>query len=139
MAEEEKDRNRTKALIFIIVCAVLFYFFYSSQEKKISQKLDKCSFFTIMVPIRMPNSHKVYFYYYYKNVKYENSSSIGAEDLGPFYSMGEILRNRYWVQVSCEDVNINRVKWEFTVPDSLQFVPINGWNTIPYGLDKIQK
>lgn len=93
MTEEEKDRNITKALIFITVCAVIFYFFYSSQEKKISQKLNECSFFTIMSPIRMPNSHKVYFFYYHNNVRYENSSSVGAEDLGAFYSTGDVLNS----------------------------------------------
>ncbi len=104
----------------------------------ISRKLNECSFFTIMTPIRMPNSHRVYFSYYYKNVQYEGSSNVGAEDLG-FYSINEILSNRYWVQVNCKDFNIKRVRWEYTVPDTLQFVPANGWNTIPYDLEKITK
>ncbi|MFD2520094.1 hypothetical protein [Emticicia soli] len=91
-----------------------------------------------MTPIRMPNSHRVYFSYYYKNVQYEGSSNVGAEDLG-FYSINEILSNRYWVQVNCKDFNIKRVRWEYTVPDTLQFVPANGWNTIPYDLEKITK
>lgn len=137
MTEGKSHKNTTKVLVLFAIFLLIFFFLYLKQEMGISRKLNECSFFTIMTPFRMPNSHRVYFYYYYKNVQYEGSSNVGAEDLGFSYNSYEILNNRYLVQVNCKDFNINRVRWEYIVPDSLHFVPANGWNTVPYDLEKI--
>lgn len=139
MTEEYKDRQRIKALIFIVICGIIFAFFYFRQESRITVKLNECSFFTIMTPVRMPSSTKMYFSYYYNNKKYESSTSVGADDVGYHWSNKSILNNRYWVQVYCKDFTVDRIRWEYPVPDTLQYIPDKGWDKIPYGLDTVKK
>ena len=139
MTEEEIDQNNIKVLIFIIFCAIVFAFFYVRQERGITKKLNECSFFTVLTPVRMPSSNQMYFSYYYNYKRYEGGTSVGPDDIGYRWSNRSIMNNRYWVQVYCKDFEVTRVRWEYEVPDTLQYIPANGWDKIPYGLDKLKE
>lgn len=99
----------TLGVILMSIFIAFFYYLSSRQEEGISIKLKECSFYTIITPIRMPDSHKMYFYYIYNNKRYESSGSVGAEDLGFFYTKNSALRGRYWLQVYCKDFKVDRV------------------------------
>ena len=86
----------------------------------------------------MPDSHKMYFFYYHKGIKKEGSTSVGATELGAFYTKTSALSKRYWIQIYCEDFDVNKVLWKINVPDTLQNIPANGWDKIPYSLDKLK-
>lgn len=113
---------------------IWFIIFYYRQEQGITGKLDECSFYTIATPVKMSTSHIVYFNFSYKDIKYEQSANVGAEDLGISYTTSEILSSRYWIKVYCKDLHVNRIIWKHPVPDTLQYVPAEGWKDIPYGL-----
>ena len=104
------------------------------QENKITNQLNECSFYTVAKPVRMPIQHKIYFNFYYQGKKYEDATSVGAGDLGYFYSKSSAMSTRYWVRVYCKDLTVNRIYWEHKVPDTLQYIPLKGWEEIPYGL-----
>jgi len=43
---------------------------------------------------------------------------------------------RYFLETACHDPYLSEACWDIKVPDTLQFIPENGWDKIPYGLDK---
>ncbi|UBM59519.1 hypothetical protein LAG90_02465 [Marinilongibacter aquaticus] len=141
MSEEEEIAlfwKQLRALGVFAICAVIFAIFYTRQEKKLTKELEECSFVTIMYPVRMPDSGKVYFYFICKNRKIESSGELGMK-VGYWKSKKLVLGGRYWVQISCDDLQTNRVLWDVPVPDTLNYVPPKGWKSIPYGLDKFHK
>lgn len=131
--------NLKRALIFLlpIGCTILFYIFHKNEEKNENIKLEECSFYTIAIPIKMSSSHRLFFYYKYGGNRYEYFHYVSANDLGAFYTQKSILKGRYWLRVYCKDSKILRIYWKIKVPDTIQYIPINGWKEIPYGL-KIQ-
>ena len=45
------------------------------------------------------------------------------------------MSNRYWVQISCTDFRYREMHyWDIKVPDTLSYVPFEGWKEIPYDL-----
>ena len=72
--------------------------------------------------------------YAVKSIKYKYQVN-GIEYLkGEFYQGGE-LGKRYFVKFSSENPRYNEFLENNLVPDSLQFVPTEGWDKIPEGLD----
>jgi hypothetical protein len=60
--------------------------------------------------------------------------------MGKFERGRHLMNERFWVRVYCKDFSVNRIYWEAKVPDTLQFIPPNGWKEIPYGLgDGVEK
>jgi hypothetical protein len=65
------------------------------------------------------------------------SNSVRAEDAGLTYTKRSVMSKRYFVRVFCDDLQVNRIHWDIPVPDTLTYVPPNGWHNIPYGLDSL--
>jgi hypothetical protein len=126
--------NAKIVIPLILIFGIWFTFSFWKQEKDITEKLDSCSFITVMSPTRMPDSHKVYFTFMYNDSLVRSSGTVGAYDLGMFYNIDEILNSRYFVSVYCDNFKVNRVNWEAKVPDTLMYVPKKGWDKIPYDL-----
>lgn len=127
------------AFFFLLTIAVLFTVFYNKQENEITRKLDSCSFYSIATPIRMPDSHTLYFSFPFEGKIIKSSTSLGADDAGFTYTKRSVMSKRYFVRVFCDDLQVNRIQWDIPVPDTLNYVPVNGWGKIPYGLDKLKK
>lgn len=132
-------KKQKKAFYFLLTIAVLFTIFYNKQENEITRKLDSCSFYSLITPIRMPDYHTLYFSFVYKGKIIKSSTSVGADDAGFTYTKRSVMSKRYFVRVFCDDLQVNRVQWDIPVPDSLNNVPVNGWGNIPYELDKLKK
>jgi len=122
-------------LVLVGVFIVIFNHFYSKQESEKTEKLKECSFFTVITPIKMPDRRKMYYFYNYHSERHENNTSVNEDDLGAGYTSENALKKRYWIQVHCNDFQTDRVRWDVPVPDTLQYIPVNGWDKIPYGLD----
>jgi hypothetical protein len=132
-------RESLPGMFIFTIAGLIFWYFYSRQEDRITKKLEECCIVTLIEPIRMPDTHKLYFKYRLNNQKYESSNSVGSEDLGMLYSRSKILNMRFFVKIYCQDYSVNRVQWDIPVPDTLQFIPVNGWTSIPYDLEKSRK
>ncbi len=125
-------------LVFLGVLTFVYLFRYV-RRTLIRESLDDCSYHTVLYPVRMPKSTKMYFHFFYNGGKYEGATKLGAEDVGFHWNSSEILNKRYWVEVSCEDYKTFQVNWDISVPDTLKYVPENGWAKIPYGLDTLKR
>ncbi len=128
------QEKRNFLILFPITCIglILFFISYYKQEEGITDKLNECSFYTIISPIRMPDSIKLYFSFSHDGNTINSSSSVGAGDLGAWYSMNQVLNSRFFIRVNCDDFQVNRVLWDIPVPDTLQHAPPKGWDKIPY-------
>ncbi|MCR9064017.1 MAG: hypothetical protein NXI00_08635 [Cytophagales bacterium] len=87
----------------------------------------------------MPDSSKLYFSFSHDGNTINSSSSVGAGDLGAWYSKNQVLNSRFFIRVDCDDFQVNRVLWDIPVPDTLQHAPPKGWDKIPYDLEKYRK
>ena len=138
--EDEDDivlRGPIVRILFIgvpILCVLALTIFHIRQESEIERKFNECSFFTVATPTEMTTSHNLYFKFYYNGKNYDENTDVGAENLGLFYTKQSAMSTRYWVRVYCKDLNINRMYWDAKVPDTLQYIPKEGWKEIPYGL-----
>jgi hypothetical protein len=103
-------KKQKKAFYFLLTIAVLFTIFYNT----------------------------LYFSFVYKGKIIKSSTSVGADDAGFTYTKRSVMSKRYFVRVFCDDLQVNRVQWDIPVPDSLNYVPVNGWGKIPYELDKLK-
>jgi hypothetical protein len=126
--------NAKIVIPLVIIFGIWFAYSFWKQEKGITNKIESCSFVTVMTPTRMPDSHKVYFTFMYNDSLVRSTGTVGAGDLGMFYSIDKILNSRYFISVYCNDLQINRVIWNVKVPDTLRFIPKKGWDKIPNNL-----
>lgn len=122
--------------VFLLII-LIFNYIYSLKRK--NKKLDECSFYTIIHPIRMPDTHKLYFYFFYNKIKIESSANLSAEQYIEWKNVKHILSKRFLARIHCTEKYINRVYWAVPISDTLQNVPENGWKQIPYGFDKTLK
>ena len=98
-------------------------------------EISKCPIITVAYPEKfIPRSH-IYYGFKIKGKNYHDSFIMPYPTMGKFERGKNLMKERFWVQISCNDYTISRIYWEAKVPDTLQFVPPNGWDKIPYGLD----
>lgn len=127
--------KRNSGTYYFLISIIVFCTAYFIQEHNANSKIESCPIVTVAYPIRMPDSHKLYFFYHYRGKRYEDAASLGSDDLGCCYTIREVLASRFWVQVYCKDLSVSRIYWEAKVPDTLQYIPANGWDKIPYGFE----
>ncbi len=133
--EEEKLRILGKIFLGAVFLALpLFYVSYFMQEKKITNQLEECSFYTVAVPISITVKQKLSYRFLIHGEWQNDYVRASADDLGYFYTRKQVLNSRFWVRVYCKDFKVNRIYWEAKVPDTLQYIAPNGWEEIPYGL-----
>ena len=136
--ENELDTRYDIPARIIVALFVLsvpaFFIFYNRQESKITDQLNECSFYTIINPTRMATHHRMYYYFYHKNKRYDDYTRVEADELRYYYTKKGAMSSRYWVRIYCKDFKISRVQWAAKVPDTLQYIPANGWKEIPYDL-----
>lgn len=68
--------------------------------------------------------------------KLVSSSDIFDGSYRGFLVITESKEKRYFVSFSCSSPAISRVIWDIPVPDTLSYIPKDGWDGIPYSLDK---
>lgn len=62
----------------------------------------------------------------------------GIKDYDFFKSFNVAEKKRVFVNYSCVNNNISKLVWNISVPDTLNYIPADGWAKIPYNLSKIE-
>ncbi|WP_147322774.1 hypothetical protein [Emticicia sp. C21] len=71
----------------------------------------------------------------YFDIEYNGEKLTIDDDYGgKMKNKGE----RYFIVLSCTRPNFSEAYWDIPVPDTLKFIPQNGWDKIPYNLEKIK-
>lgn len=138
-----KKKNYTGMWFFISIMSIAFAIGYY-QKLKLQKKLNNCSKYTIAKIPKIYKSNgvvKIRYLFKIQNTIVESKTGVGPTDTGEWWEINtENLKNRKLIiKVYCKDYNENSVLWDINVPDTIQYIPHNGWDKIPYGLDKIEK
>jgi hypothetical protein len=130
---DDKSDNIISVIIGLVLISIFFIFYYLDEKRK-DEKLDSCSIITIAYSTRFVPQSTLYYYFYLNNSKIEYSYTIPFSTMGKFSRNSTLLNERFWIRVYCKDYQLNSICWEVKVPDTLQYIPNNGWAKIPYGL-----
>ncbi len=138
MMERQHKIGIIVATIFFsaIFCDGLYSYFLLKRQFK------ECVAFTIVKVKRVYKSRqitRVEYGYTVNSQNFEHTGSIGLFDeskdriWGPnFQELSN--KKRLLIKFYCKDASKHIVLWDAKVPDTLQFIPPNGWKEIPYGL-----
>jgi hypothetical protein len=115
------------------------------KNHSLDKKLSNCSFYTIGEPTKvymLRGGVWVKYKYTINSIVINSEDGVGPNDTHEWWTidMEKLKNRRLMLQVYCDDLNENRILWDVPVPDTLQFIPPNGWKEIPYGLgDGVEK
>ena len=105
-------------------------------------KISDCSRITIAIITGKSGSFstiKTLNYEYTCNVKVIfGADGEGIKDYDFFKNFNVAEKKRFFVKYSCADNNISKLIWTVSVPDTLNYIPADGWAKIPYDLDKLK-
>lgn len=111
------------------------------KKNELKEKLEKCSVYTVGVVTRIHTLRKIprmKYKYSIKGVIIENDHTIGLFDgnKDEFWNIDtdKLANRRLMLRVYCNDVKANKILWDIAIPDTLKYIPANGWKEIPYGL-----
>lgn len=62
----------------------------------------------------------------------------GIKDFDFFKNFNIAEKKRLFVKYSCVNNHISKLIWNVSVPDTLNYIPADGWAKIPYNLSKIE-
>jgi hypothetical protein len=117
--------NVLKVGLPVLVFFVILFIYFEN-------KLEKCSRITVCRVIGFESDFEggssPLFAYEYNSVTYKNG---GAGDMSNINH----LNSRYFLKISCEKPSIVKIIRDVHVPDTLKFIPTNGWEKLPYNLD----
>ena len=101
--------------------------------------LSECTKITVANPYEIGGGYKTgYIMYYTYILNSKQVKDYDGVDKGDYNANGDsyYLKKKFFLKVSCTDVKNTEVIWSVPVPDTLNYVPINGWDKIPYNLAK---
>ena len=104
-----------------------------------NQVLNECTKITVASPYEIGGGYKTgYNMYYTYTLNSTQIKDYDGVDKGDYNANGEsyYLKKRFFLKVSCNDVKNTKIIWSVLVPDTLNYVPANGWDKIPYNLGK---
>ena len=130
------DKENTKEFRNVLIASLLLIAIFLPFHYYFENKINKCSRITVGTVIGFEPSFEggssPVFRYSFSSTLFNN---YGGGDMTNINK----LNSRYFLRISCEDPNISKVIEGILVPDTLNFIPENGWEKIPYKLDKIPK
>ena len=123
----------------VIVGSALIFIYIQYREE--SKKLSHCSVYTIgnidrVFTIR--GQTRIDYYYNVGEKTAKTTEGVNNFDTNESWSVDveKLSKRRLLLQVSCHDINVNRILWDIPVPDTLRYVPANGWKEIPFQRQK---
>ena len=107
------------------------------QYRDNNKKLSKCSVYTIGTITRvytLRGQTRAAYYYKINGKNVEKTKGVNNFDTNESWSvdMDKLRTRRLMLQVYCNDINVHRVLWDVAVPDTLRYIPTNGWKQIPF-------
>ena len=138
------DSNSNKQLITpiqgflffaaVVVLLISWYFFARAYE---DHQFDKCSRYTIAKVERVKHRNlKAWIVYSFtlnnKKVEYDNPAN--PTDTGDWLKDDEnsLIKRRFWIRVYCNDYDVHRLLWKPAVPETLKYIPNDGWTNAPF-------
>ncbi len=138
LRKRNKETKRNLYLIFFLLFTVLLL--NSWRNQYILTLCNRITIATVTGGAGSPNTRKALVYFYkYKNKEFIDNDGKGLKDFKSFMELKEQKNKRYFVRFSCTHPDISELCWEVVVPDTLQYIPTNGWDKIPYGLDTLKR
>ncbi len=142
MTERLRNRNKeTKRNFYItfsfIITVILLNYWHNNYMLSLCTKI---SIATVTGGSGGFSTGKSLLYTYkFKNKEFYGSDGSGVKDYSSFVDFSIYKNKKYFVKISCTNPDISELCWEVVVPDTLQYIPPNGWDKIPYGLDTLGK
>jgi hypothetical protein len=133
------DKQQNIAGIFMVSSMTLLFIWIYYDDKWREERIQSCPYITIAYPTRWRPQASFDFYFYMNGKKREGSVTMTFPTMGKYERGRHLLKERFWVRANCKDYRDNKIYWNITVPDTLQYIPPNGWKEIPYGLAKNAK
>ena len=120
---------------FGIISVLLILSFVKDRNER--YKLYACSIYTIgkISRVHTLRGHTYATFHYRINEKtIEADDNITTFDTGESWNvdMNKLSKRRLLLRVYCNDINVHRIIWDVTVPDTLRDIPVQGWNYIPF-------
>lgn len=110
----------------IIVGSALIFIYIQYREK--SKKLSDCSVYTVgnidrVFTIR--GQTRIDYYYSVHEKMAKVTEGVNNFDTNESWNVDvkKLSKRRLLLQVSCNDINVNRILWDVPVPDTLRNVP----------------
>ena len=134
-----KKNQKINAVIFLFFISIILIDIFWNRSN-VNEKLNKCTVYTIAKiskVYKQSGGVNIKFNYKINSAKISDETGVSPYDTDEWWSIDmEKLRNKkLLVAVSCEDNKISKINWNVQIPDTLQYIPVNGWDKIPYGLD----
>ena len=122
--EKYNFKDKVVHVLLIVFCLCLFY-------KACNQTYELDSYSRYTVGVITENYRSAY---YAKQTRYQFQVNGVLYIKGESYTGGEVGK-RYFVKFSCKNPNYSELIDYNPVPDTLKYVPPEGWNKIPKGLE----
>ena len=125
-----KSKEQLNIVVFLTIAIFICVILYVRQNIII----DKCAKIIIgsISKISFSNDSSirdVFFEIRFNNNEYSIKRGNGEKYIP---QVGE----RFFLKIACENPNMGEAYWNIKIPDTLQNIPVNGWDKVPYGLDK---
>lgn len=136
-----QSKITTKNIIYLLIVLVIVWLFI--RRIYINNIISSCNKYTIATGSKITGGYKSGYSLNYI-FKYKKQDFIGSDgdgiDKGDFNKKGgySYLNRRYFVLFYCNDPSKSKIIWNIQIPDTLHYIPENGWDKTPYGLDKLK-
>ena len=128
---------KTSNIILCISFSLLAIVFFV-QSWSVRKKLSACSVYTVgkITRVYSVRGQVRATYFYRVNAKTVQATDDGVSnfDTGESWTvdMNKLSKRRLLLQVYCDDISVHRILWKVSIPDTLQFVPTQGWKELPF-------
>ncbi|MBO0939084.1 hypothetical protein J2I47_21195 [Fibrella sp. HMF5335] len=139
----EKELATKSQVAFFLLCVIAFFLTFEYVKKQSREKeFAQCSRFTIAKVDRLKYRklrYEIIYSFSINEKQIEYDDRTGPNDTGDWLSQkpDSLRHRRFWVQLDCGDPKTHKLLWDYRVPDSVSFIPKEGWKTLPtYALKK---
>ena len=124
---------------YLVIALIVAYAGFNFFKNKYA--LSNCAKYSLATPNKIKCTGKtgtcsfMTYSFYYNNEKIEGEDGI-EHNLRENNTDIQLLSKKYFVKFNCANPHISEICWEVSVLVNDNDVPPNGWDKIPYGLDK---
>ncbi len=135
---KKTDKIALFCFIFVVFGSITLFLL---QEKRLDNELDECSIYSVADVTKVYQLRGITYAKYKFRIDttvINDETSVGPTDTGEWWDIDreKLRKRRLLIKISCRNFNANKVIWDSFVPDTLKFIPANGWKKIPFSLEK---
>ena len=121
----KKIKEIPSVFYFLLFVVILFSFFYV-REQVLLKKCSKIFVGKYERSYSVGRGCKTAAFKYFNEGKVFHFAECEEREL----EKGDVV----FLKVTCNQDGLGKVLWDIPVPDTLTFIPKNGWDEMPYGL-----